>query len=401
VTDTTPDDPRSAGADFQNSKPVACLPEAQNLKFEREDWTSFRTIEGLQQKAGVPKDALARLVLKELADNALDTGAKVRVGKIKGGYFVEDDGPGIGGTPEEIARLFSVRRPMVSTKLLRLPTRGALGNGLRVVAGAVLASSGSLSIVTRNQRIGLRPERDGSTTVISVEPVDHPIGTRVEIGFGPSLPADEDPLFWARTAIVLADGGSSYVGRSSPWWYDIPHFHELLSACGERPVRELIAQLDGCTGGKAGEIVASAGLNRATCARVTRPQAERLLRVAQEQVRSVNPKRLGSIGPQQYPRAAYACAYATAKSGAEKTKAQIPFVVEAWAQPDSDDTRLITSVNRTPVAGKIYATRNKHDINVFGCGIGHTVATAPRRALYYRAQHHHAIHAHHFGRQGA
>jgi hypothetical protein len=28
------------------------------LKFEREDWTAFRTIEGLQQKAGVARDKL-------------------------------------------------------------------------------------------------------------------------------------------------------------------------------------------------------------------------------------------------------------------------------------------------------------------------------------------------------
>ena len=38
---------------------------------------------------------------------------------------------------------------MVSTKLLRLPSRGALGNGLRVVAGAVLASEGSLVVMAR------------------------------------------------------------------------------------------------------------------------------------------------------------------------------------------------------------------------------------------------------------
>ena len=125
---------------------------------------------GLQQNAGVEARKLRRLVLKELADNGLDAGAEVRVGDAPtGGYFVEDDGPGIDGTPEEIARLFCIARPMVSTKLLRLPTRGALGNGLRVVAGAVLASDGSLDVITRNRRIVLRPERDGTTTVVSVE----------------------------------------------------------------------------------------------------------------------------------------------------------------------------------------------------------------------------------------
>src|SRR5262249_33443742 len=81
-----------------------------------------------QQRAGVPKSKLRRLVLKELADNGLDSGANVRVGKVDGGYFVEDDGSGI--DPDDVARLFSIARPMVSSKLWRLPTRGALGNGL-------------------------------------------------------------------------------------------------------------------------------------------------------------------------------------------------------------------------------------------------------------------------------
>src|SRR6516162_3333548 len=121
---------------FQKSTPESSgSPAPQNLKFEREDWALFCTIEGLQQKAGVPKNKLSRLVIKELADNALDEGGQARVGKLpKGGYFVEDGGGGIDGAPADIARLFSISRPLVSSKLLRLPTRGALGNGLRVVA---------------------------------------------------------------------------------------------------------------------------------------------------------------------------------------------------------------------------------------------------------------------------
>jgi hypothetical protein len=200
--------------DFEEGAGEACLADNQNpkiLNFERADWTLFRTVEGLTQKAGVPAKLLRRLVLKELGDNALDAGADIRCGEIDDDadrFFIEDDGPGLDGTPEHIAEMFSIRRPMRSTKLLRLPTRGALGNGLRVVAGAVLASEGSLAVITRNRRIALRPESDGSTSVVSVIEVSHPIGTRVEIGFGPALPRDSNPLWWVRLAARCAVGSS-------------------------------------------------------------------------------------------------------------------------------------------------------------------------------------------------
>jgi hypothetical protein len=279
-------------------KSVAVLASQKPPIFEREDWSLFRTIEGLQQRAGVPKRKLPRLVLKEIADNGLDSGAEVKIKLENGGYVIEDDGKGIDGAPEDIARLFSINRPMVSTKLLRLPTRGALGNGLRVVAGSVLVSGGSLVITTRNRRIGLRPERDGTTTVVSVEETEFPVGTGVEIRFGPALPCDSDTAYWARVACRLSQFGTQYLGKSSPWGYDAAQFHELLFASGSRPVRELIANLDGCTGGKAGEIVAGANLERAICRDLTFAQAVELLEAARANARQVNPKRLGAVGPQ-------------------------------------------------------------------------------------------------------
>jgi hypothetical protein len=47
--------------------------------------------------------------------------------------------------------------------LWRLPTRGAMGSGLRVVAGAVTSSQGSLEVRTRDKRLVLHPQGDGST----------------------------------------------------------------------------------------------------------------------------------------------------------------------------------------------------------------------------------------------
>jgi hypothetical protein len=346
--------------------------------FQREDWSLFRTIDGLQQRAGVSKDLLPRLVLKELADNGLDNGAKVIVRPLpdQGGYVVEDDGTGIDGEPEDIARLFSISRPMVSSKLLRLAMRGALGNGLRVVTGSVLASGGSLVVSTRNRRISLRPERDGTTTVTNVEAVEFPVGTRVEIRFGPTLPCDQDTLDWAKIACRLARLGTSYLGKSSPWWYDAAQFHELLFASGNRPVRELIANLDGCTGGKAGDIVARAGLERAVCRDVTAPQAVKLLGAARAS-RRVQPKRLGAVGPHAFPLCAYAISYGVANFGSTSPQAEIPFVVEAWAEKTEGDTYLTACVNRTPATGDLCAARDKRNIDAYGCGLSHTIAKAP------------------------
>jgi hypothetical protein len=365
--------------DFQISKSgLASQPPAENLKFERADWTSFRTVEGLQQKAGVAGSKLRRLVLKELTDNALDTAARVRIGQLtSGGYFVEDAGPGIDGRPGDVARLFSIARPMVSTKLLRLPTRGALGNGLRVVAGAVLASEGFLAVTTRNRRIVLRPERDGTTTVVSATRVKFPVGARVEINFGPAIPEDEDDdaLIWAVVATEMVEG-QPYHGKSSPWWYDAPQFHELLSASGNVPVRELMAKLDGCTGARAGEIVVEAGLARMTCADINRAQADMLLAVARKYAREVKPNRLGAVGPELID-GAYGTSSGVADFGVTAPYAAIPFVVEVWAA-ESADMELLVCANRSPVTGDIDATRDKREIDFFGCGLRHTVAEAPK-----------------------
>jgi hypothetical protein len=357
-------------------KSVAAEPAfGEALKFERADWSLFRTVEGLQQRAGVPKRQLRMLVVKELVDNGLDNGADVKIEDIPDGYAITDNGPGI--DPNAVRSLFSIARPMMSTKLLRLPTRGALGNGLRVVAGAVLASEGSLTVTTRNRRIGLRPERDGTTTVISTDTVDFPVGTKVEIGFGEALPVGFDDRYWGDKACELAGCGTAYNGKSSPWWYDGDQFAELLLASGSRPVRELIANLDGCSGGRAGEIVAAAGLGRAVCKDVTVADATRLLEVARRFASQVSTKRLGAVGPSAFS-GAYAIAAGEVALGARKPRAVIPFVVEAWAWVRPNKTAILACVNRTPITGEVHTRRDKRDIDLFGCGLHYTVAKAKK-----------------------
>ena len=55
---------------------------------------------------------------------------------------------------------------------------------------------------------------------------------------------------------------------------------------------------------------------------------------------------------------------------------QIPYVIEVWVRR-TELTSAMCLVNRTPVTGSFYAARDKRDFNIFGCGLHHTVGTAP------------------------
>lgn len=355
----------------QNSPSLIASPKSADFQFERPDWVLFRSIGTLSQKAGVSMRLLRRLVLKELVDNALDAGGKasIRVDETDT-YIVEDDGPGIEGSPTDIARMFSINRPMVSSKLWRLPKRGALGNGLRVVAGAVLASGGKLTVTTRNAAHRLTPRDDGGTSVSS-SLAEYPIGTRISISFGSDLPPDVLAMRWGEEAISMA-AGDSYGGKASPFWYDADHFFELLQAGRDRPVRELVAQLDGCSGAKAGQIAEA--FKGMTCRSLDRDQAVALLGAARSHAKPVSPQRLGSVGKLESLPEGYGIEVGTVQIGARNPKAEIPFVVEAWCgyHGSSDDKVSIRAfVNRTPIAGEIQGYRNKKSIIVRGCGLGH------------------------------
>jgi hypothetical protein len=104
------------------------------------------------------------LLLKELADNGLDEmdrvghpGMVTIVQDAEHTYTVTDSGRGFNDTPEELAYRFSFAKAMVSSKQWRKPTRGCVGNGLRVIVGAVASGCGRIVIKTRNRQVTLRP----------------------------------------------------------------------------------------------------------------------------------------------------------------------------------------------------------------------------------------------------
>src|SRR3954454_20585730 len=124
---------------------------AREVEFVRADWALFLHPDRLPQKAGCPRARLRAMILKELADNALDEDAGVTLDLVDPDtWTVSDDGRGL--DRDQVGRLFAVDRPMVTTKLVRRPTRGAIGNGLRVVTGGTVASGGRLTVESKGAR---------------------------------------------------------------------------------------------------------------------------------------------------------------------------------------------------------------------------------------------------------
>lgn len=140
------------------------------LEYRNEDWADYRTAAGLTLRTGVVARWFGHVLVKELVDNALDAAVTATVtfgllhrspGRVV--IYVADDGGGIPGTDEEIASRYSIRREMVSSKRHRRPSRGALGNGLRVVMGVMCVGEGVLRISTRGRtlRCGRGPTTAG------------------------------------------------------------------------------------------------------------------------------------------------------------------------------------------------------------------------------------------------
>jgi hypothetical protein len=352
---------------------------AANDHYEREDWTLFRSVRSISQLSGVPPELLRRLVAKELTDNALDASGACDVGMLpEGGFYIEDEGPGISGEPEDIARLFSFRRPLVSSKAKRLPTRGALGNGLRVVAGAVFACGGRLRVVTRGRALDLSPQESGET-LVDATPREGVFGTRIEVCLGDAIPEDPDFLEWAETAITASGEKRIYGGKTSPWWYDSDSFFELLKAAGGRTVRDVMQDFDGGSG-LAGEIAKR--FRGRTAASLTYEEAEDLLKLARAYSKPIPPARLTPLKKGLSGSYAKVINTLDLEPGRGSLVAKLPYTVEAWCNASCDgEDHLNVLVNRTPVTGEVQIGRNKEktSVTIFGCNLGYafTVGRKP------------------------
>ena len=267
---------------------------------------------------------------------------------------------------------------MISGKFWRLPSRGALGNGLRIIVGCIVATGGTIEVTSRNRRVLLRPLKSGRTEIAAVAEAKHPTGTRIVVTFGPDLPEDPEDLSWARNAISLSRvAGATYARGASPHWLDLDQLVETLAIIepAETTARQFIERLDGCSGAKAGRIAAPFGKNR-TCGSMTEADAAALLAAARAGARPVKPEALGPIGAAAFNPADYGYARQCGSfvHGAHAPQATIPFIVESWVSVvnrKGSDVGVTVLANRTPIVEDVagYRTPDRKSLRLSGAGL--------------------------------
>jgi hypothetical protein len=340
----------------------------------RQDWMDLRDKNRISNRAGVPYRDLPKVVVKELVDDALDASGDVRLGIVSGDpgqftFFVSNEGPGLAGSNEEIAELYSMSRHLASSKMVRLPTRGMLGNGLRVVAGVVHVADGVLKVSTNGRTLTLRPRgEDGRTVIESVEPWEGE-GTYVEVTLRGELAryAKDDRkggvFAWAQEARALRSG-KRYRGKSSAHWYDPAGLWDLLQAAGEVTVEALLEKhVEGCSA-RAAEVAED--LAGRPCNSIGKAEIEALLKRGRWLTKEVTADRLGKVGRRRDYHG-----YSRREGQFDAHGAKIPFVVEAWANRATRPGGVIC-VNRTPICAEVEVGRDEGtNYHIFGGGLGH------------------------------
>ena len=331
--------------------------QATAIEFVRTDASLFLHPDRLSQKAGAPKAKLRAMAIKELVDNALDAAPIVTLTEIDDDTFeVQDNGPGL--SPTKVAALFSVTRPMMSTKLIRRPTRGMIGNGLRVATGAAFASGGKLIVEScgTRQELGFNPET-GDTNVTAKGASAVKQGTLIRIKFGPALPRDVNATAWGKLAIRLA-GMSAKPMLTHPNWYSEAAFDELVQAAR----------------GSAHDVAALFGVDLEKDIGSIDPDGSAAA-LSLDILTDLAPKEPKLI---PLPDDAFPGAYRIERGEGHLSGAVVPVIVQAWAQHagnslSSGPVKLI--VNRTQAIAELSVWPGGA---IEGCGLCHTFPKPPK-----------------------
>jgi hypothetical protein len=361
---------------------IRCISASENppylcfmaeILFTQPDWQLFLNLNTLPQQAGVAKHLLPKLVAKELTDNALDTGAAVEVRHespelFKDVIIVRDFGKGIRGADTHIADLLSVKRPLTSSKRLRLPLRGALGNGLRVVVATVYGLGGELLLSTQGRTLRIAPQDDGTSLVENIGEWNEE-GTEIRVTI-PDNFFGEGLLEWAEKALQIRQG-EIYTGKTNPFWYDSDSFYGLLLTTPVDISAEVFLHLfAGINDNKVRKFLKENRLPP-TLAEASRAQADVILGFLRSNTKEIPAKRLGAVGElvgfQAYQTEFDSFEIKTSKG---EYNARIPAVIEVFAKVGEAKSTFF--VNKTPITGEVDISYYEKRVSVYGCGLAQT-----------------------------
>lgn len=357
------------------------------LFFTQADWQLFTNLNTLPQQAGVSRLFLPKLLVKELTDNALDASDKVELyyqtAEPLDCLIIRDYGKGFGEDLVQIANIFSLKRPLTSSKRLRLPTRGALGNGLRVVMGAVYCLSGRLELLSQGRHLQLIPQDDGET---QVEVLGDYSSEANEIRlYLPDNFLGEMALDWGEKALAI-NQGKVYTGKSNIFWYDSDSFYNLLQSCPPAlSIQKFLPYFDQITRARISKITAFLPeKGKESCPEISRENSEALLANLRANCRPLTLRKLGSIGKLE-DFEAYAKANGELQLNAQKGSfsAELPILVEVFARVDGQAQHQFF-VNRSPITGQADLSYQNGQLNIYGCGLAETVKVKiPEKASFW------------------
>jgi DNA topoisomerase VI subunit B len=368
----------------------------------------FFELRHLQAQTGQPAGRFAEVILKELADNALDAaetasdqpevtlqadtiGDDLRI-------TVADNGPGM--PPELVTRIldFSV---LVSDKAAyRSPTRGQQGNALKTVIGIPFATGAREPVVieargVRHQiRAGIdpagevrvdhqqtpAPERPGATVSATVAADSSAYWTPRGVDVGrwargyalvnphATIGYLEDSADPAETAFYKPTAGDGWrkplpTDPTSAWWYDeaalarlvFAHIGQTRRGGGDLPLGAFVRGFAGLTStAKAKTVCAKLPTVRRLSDFEADPDAiATLLAAMQAASRPPKPAALGRVDEQHY-RACFADWYGVRRfwlKRAATTHGAIPWVVEVAVAETTEPGELHYAVNYSPTFG--------------------------------------------------
>jgi hypothetical protein len=404
-TDGADDDQRAATSKMPRA---ARRPALERATFTTSRALDFFSVKGLTTQTGHGVEEWPLVILKELADNALDaceeagTAPEIRVTVDSDGMTVSDNGPGL--PPSTVAKVLDYRVRVSSREAYVAPDRGAQGNALKTIMAmpfVLHGEEGHVTVIAQGVRheITVRLDQVRQEPVISHvrQPADARTGTQVTVHWPESASSIMEaarPRFlqvaqnyaWLNPHLAITvdwdddrevDELATLTGwpkwkpsdQTCPHWYTRQKMGRLIAAHVGDPayagmsVGTFVRQFRGLTSSAKGKLVlAETGLARTDLASLANERLDLatiavLLESMRRHSQPVKPAQLGVIGRDHL---AMCMAGEEAEMGsfhykkAEGTDSSgQPYVIEAvfaWV-PLVGERRLIMGINWSPALG--------------------------------------------------